>query len=151
MLYSSGSMCWQFEGIPLLMPSAVLFPFLCFLPHCYWSHKNLMLLVVCPYLLVFAGLWGQLAWHVCSLWVLILISYTLCFLWRDSWTLLLLSPSSTNFFPEVCISLFLFLAMPMACRSSPARDQTWATAVTMPDPSLLGHQGTPEACILNLN
>ena len=32
--------------------------------------------------------------------------------------------------------------MPTACGSSWAKDRTLATGVTMPDPSLLGHQGT---------
>ena len=33
--------------------------------------------------------------------------------------------------------------MPTACRSSWARDQTRATAVTTPNPQPLGHQETP--------
>ena len=37
--------------------------------------------------------------------------------------------------------------MPVACGSSRAEDQTCATAVMTPDPSPLGHQGTPQ--ILN--
>lgn len=38
--------------------------------------------------------------------------------------------------------LFIFLVMPMSCRSSQAKTQ--ATAVMMPSLSLLGHQGTQE-------
>ena len=36
-----------------------------------------------------------------------------------------------------------FLAMLVVGRSSPATDQTQAIAVTMPDPNLLLHRGTP--------
>ena len=35
---------------------------------------------------------------------------------------------------EHVIYLFIFLATPMACGSSQARDQTHSTAVTMADP-----------------
>ena len=40
------------------------------------------------------------------------------------------------------IHLFIYLAAPTAHRSSQARDRTQATAVTIPDPQPLGHQGT---------
>ena len=40
--------------------------------------------------------------------------------------------------------LFIVLAVPAACRSTRARDQTFATAVIMPKPYPLGHQETPQ-------
>ena len=43
----------------------------------------------------------------------------------------------------VCLLIYLFLAMPVTCRSSQARDRTHITAVTTLDPQSLGHQGTP--------
>ena len=44
--------------------------------------------------------------------------------------------------------VFLFLAVPVACGSSQARDQTHTTAVTMLDPQPLGHEGTPRVMVL---
>ena len=47
-----------------------------------------------------------------------------------------------SYFPYLFFLFFFFLALPVACRSSQARDWTHATAVTRPNPSR-GHQGTP--------
>lgn len=41
------------------------------------------------------------------------------------------------------LNQIFFLATPTACRSSQARDRTRVTVVTVPNPQLLGHQGTP--------
>ena len=54
------------------------------------------------------------------------------------------SPLSTDYY-----AMDYFLIVPMACRSSQARDWTWAiattqaTAVTTRNPNLLDHQRTP--------
>ena len=49
-----------------------------------------------------------------------------------------------NFLIVVAFLFVLFWgATLVACGSSQGRVQTWTTAVTMSNPSLLGHQGTP--------
>ena len=55
-----------------------------------------------------------------------------------------------RFFLFFClfVCLFVCFATAVACKSSQARDQTQATAVTTKDPYPLGHQGTPKSCIL---
>ena len=55
----------------------------------------------------------------------------------------------TCLFHITLFCLFIcFLAVPSACGSSPARDQTWATAVIMPDPWSTEPPGNSSHCSL---